>query len=278
MKEGCAINQSLSALGNVIFALAEKATNPKKKGRVIPYRDSALTHLLKNSLGGNAKTVMIAAISPSDVNYEETLSTLRYADRAKQIKNKAVVNEDENVKMIRGLKEEIEALKSRLAQEMEQESSPKLDPAEHDAAQVEALKKKWEEEKEREIAALRAQMLENEKLVKESQKTWEQKLSDTSSRVAKNLPSGFDKERAKRVPHILNLNQDKQITGVLAFFFEEGLTRIGREDAQDKQDVCLVGLSIQKEHCVITNIGQDVSLKPCKGEHYSSLVLIQLEI
>ena len=267
MKEGCAINQSLSALGNVIFALAEKSTNPKKKGRVIPYRDSALTHLLKNSLGGNAKTVMIAAISPSDVNYEETLSTLRYADRAKQIKNKAVVNEDENVKMIRGLKEEIEALKSRLANEMQSEGPQKIEISQqHDAAQVEMLKKKWEEEKEREIAALRAQMMENERLVNESQKTWEQKLSDTSSKVQNNLPSGFDKERAKSVPHIVNLNQDKQITGVLAFFFEQGLTRIGRDDAEEKQDVCLVGLSIQKEHCVITTIGDDVSLKPCQGK------------
>ena len=60
----------------------------------VPYRDSVLTKLLMNALGGNSKTIMIAAISPADINYDETISTLRYADRAKQIKCKAVVNED----------------------------------------------------------------------------------------------------------------------------------------------------------------------------------------
>jgi len=94
LKEGAAINVSLSALGNVISALAKNSSNSKKV--LVPYRNSVLTHLLKNSLGGNAKTTMIAAISPADVNYEETMSTLRYADRAKQIKNKAVINEDPN--------------------------------------------------------------------------------------------------------------------------------------------------------------------------------------
>ena len=89
LKEGCAINQSLSALGNVISALAKNANAGKGKRKVlVPYRSSVLTQLLKNSLGGNAKTIMIAAVSPADVNYPETLSTLRYADRAKQIKNK----------------------------------------------------------------------------------------------------------------------------------------------------------------------------------------------
>ena len=100
LKEGCAINQSLSSLGNVINALAKQSetstTNAggrkKKKNKktiVVPYRASKLTHLLKQSLGGNSKTIMIAAVSPADVNYKETLGTLQYADRAKQIQNKA---------------------------------------------------------------------------------------------------------------------------------------------------------------------------------------------
>jgi len=79
---------SLSALGNVISALVSNNTGH------IPFRDSKLTRLLQDSLGGNTKTVMIAAISPADYNYDETLSTLRYASRAKQIKNKPVINED----------------------------------------------------------------------------------------------------------------------------------------------------------------------------------------
>lgn len=111
LKEGSAINLSLSSLGNVISALAANSDPDNKKKMRVPYRDSVLTMLLETSLGGNSKTAMIAAISPADINYEETLGTLRYADRAKQIKNKAVVNEDPNEKMIRGLREEIESLK-----------------------------------------------------------------------------------------------------------------------------------------------------------------------
>ena len=80
-------------MGNVINALAEKSSG-KGGSIVVPYRDSALTRMLQNALGGNSKTIMICAISPADFNYEETLSTLRYASRAKKIQNKAVVNED----------------------------------------------------------------------------------------------------------------------------------------------------------------------------------------
>lgn len=79
-------------MGNVISVLADKAMG-KGKTAVVPYRDSALTRMLQNALGGNSKTIMICALSPADTNYEETLSTLRYADRAKKIQNKAVVNE-----------------------------------------------------------------------------------------------------------------------------------------------------------------------------------------
>jgi len=93
MKEGCAINKSLSTLGLVISKLADKAMG--KKNVIIPYRDSVLTRILQNALGGNSKTLMICAISPATDNYDETLSTLRYADQAKKIKNHAVVNESE---------------------------------------------------------------------------------------------------------------------------------------------------------------------------------------
>ncbi|KAJ1436664.1 kinesin-like protein, partial [Ochromonadaceae sp. CCMP2298] len=88
LKEANKINKSLSALGRVITALVDAPSSH------IPYRDSKLTSLLQNSLGGNTKTMMIAAVSPADYNYEETISTLRYADRAKKIKNKPMINED----------------------------------------------------------------------------------------------------------------------------------------------------------------------------------------
>ena len=110
LKEGANINKSLTTLGMVIAALAEPAKAGKKAH--IPYRDSALTFLLQQGLGGNSKTVMVAAISPAADNYDESMSTLRYADRAKQIVNKAVVNEDATARIIRELREEIEAMKA----------------------------------------------------------------------------------------------------------------------------------------------------------------------
>merc|ERR1712048_1002566 len=117
LKEGCAINKSLSALGNVIEKLADRATGKAKKGDIIPYRDSKLTRLLQNALGGSSKTVMICALSPASSNYEETLSTLRYADRAKKIKNNATVNENPQAKLLRELKEENEKLKEMMTQQ-----------------------------------------------------------------------------------------------------------------------------------------------------------------
>ena len=138
LKEGSNINKSLTTLGLVISKLADQATL-KNKDKFVPYRDSVLTWLLKvkkkkrrnplnfsdpscfhsllsiqDNLGGNSRTVMVATISPASDNYEETLSTLRYADRAKRIVCHAVVNEDPNGRIIRELREELEFLKEQL--------------------------------------------------------------------------------------------------------------------------------------------------------------------
>ncbi|CAF1055805.1 unnamed protein product [Brachionus calyciflorus] len=108
LKEATKINLSLSALGNVISALVdEKSTH-------IPYRDSKLTRLLQDSLGGNSKTVMVATIGPASYNYEETITTLRYANRAKNIKNKPKINEDPKDAMLRQFQEEILRIKAIL--------------------------------------------------------------------------------------------------------------------------------------------------------------------
>ncbi|CAH1102092.1 unnamed protein product [Psylliodes chrysocephalus] len=108
LKEATKINLSLSALGNVISALVDG------KAKHIPYRDSKLTRLLQDSLGGNTRTLMIACISPSSRDYIETLSTLRYANRAKNIHNKPIVNEDPNDTILRQYQEEIARLKNLL--------------------------------------------------------------------------------------------------------------------------------------------------------------------
>lgn len=108
------LDRSLTTLGLVISKLADQATGSKNKDKFVPYRDSVLTWLLKDNLGGNSRTVMVATISPAADNYEETLSTLRYADRAKRIVNHAVINEDPNARIIRELRQEVEALKEML--------------------------------------------------------------------------------------------------------------------------------------------------------------------
>ncbi|KAM5270053.1 kinesin-like protein KIF17 isoform 2-T2 [Hipposideros larvatus] len=112
LKEATKINLSLSALGNVISALVDG------RCKHIPYRDSKLTRLLQDSLGGNTKTLMVACLSPADNNYDETLSTLRYANRAKNIKNKPCINEDPKDALLREYQEEIKKLKEMLAQQM----------------------------------------------------------------------------------------------------------------------------------------------------------------
>uniref|UniRef100_A0A8C6M4N3 plus-end-directed kinesin ATPase n=1 Tax=Nothobranchius furzeri TaxID=105023 RepID=A0A8C6M4N3_NOTFU len=114
LKEGANINKSLTTLGKVISALAEVNKKKKKVESFIPYRDSVLTWLLRENLGGNSRTAMVAALSPADINYDETLSTLRYADRAKQIRCNAVINEDPNNRLVRELKEEVSRLKDLL--------------------------------------------------------------------------------------------------------------------------------------------------------------------
>uniref|UniRef100_A0A1I8HLB6 Kinesin-like protein n=1 Tax=Macrostomum lignano TaxID=282301 RepID=A0A1I8HLB6_9PLAT len=169
LKEGANINKSLSALGNVISALADLSTGKKKV--MVPYRDSVLTKLLQNALGGNSKTVMIAALSPADINYDETLSTLRYADRAKKIKNQAVVNENPMDKLLRELQMENERLKKVLdsgdlssagfPQQQQQTGMSKED--------VEKMRKELEEE-------IRAQLMSNSELMQQSSSdNWEAK-------------------------------------------------------------------------------------------------------
>ena len=111
-KESTKINLSLSVLGNVISALVDG------KCKYVPYRDSKLTRLLQDSLGGNSKTLMVACISPGENNYEETLSTLRYAKRAKDIRNKPKINEDPKDTIIKRYHDEIQQLKKIIAKEI----------------------------------------------------------------------------------------------------------------------------------------------------------------
>jgi hypothetical protein len=109
-KEGISINCGLLALGNVISALGDRS---RKSGHV-PYRDSKLTRLLQDSLGGNSRTIMIACVSPSDRDFVETLNTLKYANRARNIKNKVQINQDKGSRTISSLRRQIEQLEAEL--------------------------------------------------------------------------------------------------------------------------------------------------------------------
>lgn len=157
LEESKKINQSLSCLGNVIAALTDKSKS-RSASRHIPYRDSKLTRLLEDSLGGNCKTTMIAMISPAYDGFQESLSTLKFATRAKKIKNKAKINEDLDQKtLLRKYESELKKLRTQL-----KEKNSKLDR--EDLAKLELEKNRAEEDKEAAITALEARSID---LVKE---------------------------------------------------------------------------------------------------------------
>lgn len=142
LKEATKINLSLSTLGNVISALVDgKSTH-------VPYRNSKLTRLLQDSLGGNSKTMMCANIGPADYNYDETISTLRYANRAKNIKNKARINEDPKDALLRQFQKEIEELKKKL-EEGEEVSGSDISGSEEDDNEEGELGEDGEKRKKR---------------------------------------------------------------------------------------------------------------------------------
>ncbi|XP_035790791.1 kinesin-like protein unc-104 isoform X5 [Anopheles albimanus] len=296
LKEGANINKSLTTLGKVISALAEIASKSKKskKADFIPYRDSVLTWLLRENLGGNSKTAMIAAISPADINYDETLSTLRYADRAKQIVCKAVVNEDANAKLIRELKEEIQKLRELLKAEgievqEEDECIIKSDKTESSGGGIVITEEGEDGEKKihspnrnrkrtgssTEMAV--DQLQASEKLIAELNETWEEKLKRTEQirvqREAVFAEMGVAVKEdgitvgvfsPKKSPHLVNLNEDPTLSECLLYYIKDGLTRLGTSEANVPQDIQLSGSHILKEHCVFENKDGVVTLVPHK--------------
>ncbi|XP_078506005.1 kinesin-like protein KIF13B isoform X1 [Lissotriton helveticus] len=226
LKEGSNINKSLTTLGLVISALADQSAG-KNKNKFVPYRDSVLTWLLKDSLGGNSKTAMVATVSPAADNYDETLSTLRYADRAKSIVNHAVVNEDPNARIIRELREEVDKLREQLTK-AESMKAPELNERLH----------------------------ESEKLIQEMTVTWEEKLRKTEEvaqerqKQLESLGISLQSSGIKVGDNkcfLVNLNADPALNELLVYYLKEH-TLIGSDDSQDIQ---LCGMGILPEHCII---------------------------
>ncbi|XP_078464081.1 kinesin-like protein KIF1B isoform X3 [Lampetra planeri] len=362
LKEGANINKSLTTLGKVISALAEVDSGPikqskkKKKMDFIPYRDSVLTWLLRENLGGNSRTAMVAALSPADINYDETLSTLRYADRAKQIKCNAVINEDPNARLIRELKEEVARLKELLLSQglgdivdLDPEcayigSGPKYmkdvennntegqvagdagDASATDSDRPDALSPATTA-----LASLAAstnsplmlcgqlgiggpglinianaaavtaatlqerimsapgseeaieRLKETEKIIAELNVTWEEKLKRTeaikSEREALLAEMGVAIREdggtlgvfsPKKTPHLVNLNEDPLMSECLLYYIKDGITRVGRDSAENRQDIVLSGPNIREEHCIFrseTKITGEVvvTMEPYEG-------------
>ncbi|KAJ8979719.1 hypothetical protein NQ317_015543 [Molorchus minor] len=248
LKEGAHINKSLVTLGLVISLLAEVSSKRKlpknekdqEKVTFIPYRDSVLTWLLKDSLGGNSKTIMIAAVSPADCNYTETLSTLRYANRAKNIINRPTVNEDQNVTIIRELRAEISKLKALMF-------------CEHRSDML-------------------AQLHEIEAREKELTEEWAGKWREAQAILREQRALGLRKAGPGVVldsdsPNLVSINDDPYTTGIYLYHLKEGTTTIGTEDAEVKQDIELRGAGMEPQHCTITFINGVATLIPQPGAY-----------
>uniref|UniRef100_A0A2K6K006 plus-end-directed kinesin ATPase n=1 Tax=Rhinopithecus bieti TaxID=61621 RepID=A0A2K6K006_RHIBE len=291
LKEGANINKSLTTLGKVISALAE-VSKKKKKTDFIPYRDSVLTWLLRENLGGNSRTAMVAALSPADINYDETLSTLRYADRAKQIKCNAVINEDPNAKLVRELKEEVTRLKDLLRAQglgdiidtsmgslTSSPSSCSLN-SQVGLTSVTSIQERIMSTPGGEEAIER--LKESEKIIAELNETWEEKLRKTEAirmeREALLAEMGVAIREdggtlgvfsPKKTPHLVNLNEDPLMSECLLYYIKDGITRVGQADAERRQDIVLSGAHIKEEHCIFrserNNSGEViVTLEPCE--------------
>ncbi|XP_075700791.1 stAR-related lipid transfer protein 9 [Rhinoderma darwinii] len=270
LTEGSNINRSLVTLGIVISALAQNSqmnsscqsinsilsdgdsgisgsptgssATGSRRQPFVPYRDSVLTWLLKDSLGGNSKTIMIATVSPSSSSYNETMNTLRYASNAKNIINKPRVNEDANVKLIRELREEINRLKTMLRN-----------------FEVRTMSPSFSEERDGNLTEL---VLQNELKIEQLTKDWTDKWTDKADFMEQyNVDINEGKARVtidSCLPHLIAMDDDILSTGVVIYYLREGTTNIGSDD----QDIVLQGENIQQEHCVIENKLGVVELRP----------------
>ncbi|BCR87335.1 kinesin-3 motor protein uncA [Aspergillus chevalieri] len=294
LKEGAEINRSLSTLGRVIAALADVAAGKKKNASMVPYRDSILTWLLKDSLGGNSMTAMIAAISPADINFEETLGTLRYADSAKRIRNHAVVNEDPNARMIRELKEELQQLRSKLGGGAAGAVGGALPPGAAPGApggipageyyppdtpleqQVVSIHQSDGTVTKVSKAEIVEQLNQSEKLYKDLNQTWEEKMQNTE-KIHKERESALEElgisiekgfiglSTPKKMPHLVNLSDDPLLAECLVYNIKPGTTTVGHMDQGNAVEIRLNGSKIMSNHCKFENVDNIVTIVPTEG-------------
>ncbi|XP_057325623.1 kinesin-like protein KIF14 [Microplitis mediator] len=271
LREGVSINKSLLILGKVIASLAENTSN-RKRG-FVPYRESVLTWLLKESLGGNSKTAMLATVSPSSTHLEETLATLRYACQARSIVNRVRINEDPHDKLIRQLKAEVLRLRG-VRENYERQLGPRrlIENGDSGNDNLEIQKKQLE------IQQLRDQLKRTEEQLASNQKSWKEKLQEAEERKKSEInylrhcgiAIELDYKEIKSTPCLVNLAADPMLSGTLLYLIPAGKVRIGRQGKQiDSMDIVLDGPLVAPFHCTIENNKGILSLMPeSNGDTY----------
>ncbi|XP_003706952.2 kinesin family member nebbish isoform X1 [Megachile rotundata] len=255
LKEGVSINKSLLTLGKVIASLAENTTN-RKRG-FVPYRESVLTWLLKESLGGNSKTAMLGTVSPTNLHVEETLATLRYACQARAIVNRVRINEDPHERLIRELKAEVLRLRGvREGYEKQLGVFPRR-LFESTGQNDDEIKQKQDE-----IDKLKNQLKKTEEQLATSQMVWQTKLRDAEEKKISELKYlrqcgiaiEIDFHEKDKQPCLINLAADPMLSGTLLYLIPPGLVRIGKNQSSSKHlDIMLDGPLVRPLHCTIEN-------------------------
>ncbi|XP_050475885.1 kinesin-like protein KIF14 isoform X1 [Bombus huntii] len=261
LKEGVSINKSLLTLGKVIASLAENTSN-RKRG-FVPYRESVLTWLLKESLGGNSRTAMLGTVSPANIHIEETLATLRYACQARAIVNRVRINEDPHEKLIRELKAEVLRLRGvREGYEKQLGILPRrlLDSVPPVNQNNDEIK-----QKQQEIDKLRHQLKKTEEQLAITEMTWQMKLRDTEEKKNSEIKYlrrcgiaiELDFREKDKQPCLINLAADPMLSGTLLYLIPPGLVRIGKnsgcQNFSEHLDIMLDGPLVRPLHCTIEN-------------------------
>ncbi|EDW70971.1 kinesin-like protein Klp68D [Drosophila virilis] len=293
LKEASKINLALSSLGNVISALAENSPH-------VPYRDSKLTRLLQDSLGGNSKTIMIANIGPSNYNYNETLTTLRYAQRAKNIQNQPIKNEDPQDAKLKEYQAEIERLKRLIAPQQQQRTEklaaaakkrvkkPKREPtqrelpdsvtqeqlqAAEDEAESEADESEPESDKENEAeVAKSSEQLERERIENAKLAAKLAELEGQLVRGGKNLLDTYSERQIELEKKLVEIAERKkreiEIQQQLELQ-EETTLEIRERNVSLEQEVELKKRKLSK--CYAKYLALQQELNDCKHDHNQDL-------
>ncbi|XP_070180294.1 kinesin-like protein KIF28 [Littorina saxatilis] len=231
LREGNMINRSLTGLASVINALANAE---KGKRTFVPYRETSLTRLMQEALGGNCATTLIATVSPASRNYDETLSTLRFAHRAKKVSQKPVVNDVDVDKAIGTWKGKMDQMQTQMASAESEEEKINF---------------------EKSIEVCRSEM-------KKLELPWKEKDSKEKGGTWGSLVYNIHQPEFDTTPYLQNISEDAQLSGVVKHLIPQGHLLVGKSGTK-KVSLELSGLGIQPWHAILVNTGSTMSIAPC---------------